>query len=94
MTSSLFKRIIDRAIHHLLYWYAIIVKLFSQSQYDKFIVKAHKRARVEFVGTPEYVDYNSHLDPSGGLTISKGVVISTKEIRVDPCKSVVNTNPQ
>ena len=78
--SSRFKRLLSRITHHLFYWYAILIKLFSQSQYDKYIVKSHQCAGVRFAGKPEYIDYNSHLDPSGGLTISKGVVISTKVI--------------
>ena len=77
---SRFKRLLSRITHHLFYWYAILIKLFSRSQYDKYIVKSHQCAGVRFAGKPEYIDYNSHLDPSGGLTISKGVVISTKVI--------------
>ena len=40
--------------------------------YDKWIVRAHKKAGVIFIGSPEYIDSHSHLDPSGGLTIMGG----------------------
>lgn len=43
-----------------------------QKGYDKWIVRAHKKAGVIFIGSPEYIDSHSHLDPSGGLTIMGG----------------------
>lgn len=46
----------------------------------KLMIKAHSCSGVFFSGKPEYIDYNSHLDPSGGLTIGEGVVISTRVI--------------
>ena len=42
--------------------------------------KSHKKAGVIFIGSPEYIDSHSHLDPSGGLTIMWGAVISTNVI--------------
>lgn len=44
------------------------------------IVRAHQKAGVVFKGFPEYIDAHSHLDASGGLTLMKGVVISTNVI--------------
>lgn len=44
------------------------------------IVKAHSSQGVQFNGFPEYIHHDAHLDPSGSLTISKGVVISTRVI--------------
>lgn len=35
---------------------------------------------MKFIGTPEYIQLDAYLDASGGLTISEGVVISTKVI--------------
>lgn len=70
----------NRILFYIFYYYAVASKLFSQKTYDKWIVKAHKRAGVNFSGKPEYIDYHSHLDSSGGLTISGGVVISTNVI--------------
>lgn len=41
---------------------------------------AHKSQGVKFVGRPEYIHQDAYLDPSGGLTIHEGAVISTKVI--------------
>lgn len=70
----------NRVLFYLFYYYAVISKLFSQSTYDKWILKAHRRAGVVFKGMPEYIDHHSHLDSTGGLTISGGAVISTNVI--------------
>lgn len=70
----------NRVCYYLFRWFAVTVKLISQKSYDKWIVKAHKKAGVYFIGKPEYIDYHSYLDPSGGLTIMGGVVISTNVI--------------
>lgn len=70
----------NRIWYYLFRWYAVTIKLISQRSYDKWIVKAHEKAGVVFKGTPEYIDSHSHLDPSGGLCIWRGVVISTNVI--------------
>lgn len=70
----------NRILFYIYYYYAIISKLFSQKTYDKWIVRAHKKVGVIFLGKPEYIDYHSHLDSTGGLSISKGAVISTNVI--------------
>lgn len=44
------------------------------------IILAHKSQGVAFAGRPEYIQQDAYLDPSGGLTIHKDVVISTKVI--------------
>lgn len=44
------------------------------------IVLAHKSQGVKFIGRPEYIQQDAYLDPSGGLTIGKDVVISTRVI--------------
>lgn len=44
------------------------------------MVAAHKSQGVVFKGMPEYIQKDAYLDPSGGLTIGKGVVISTRVI--------------
>ena len=44
------------------------------------IILAHKSQGVVFAGRPEYIQQDAYLDPSGGLTIHKDVVISTKVI--------------
>lgn len=43
-------------------------------------MKAHKSQGVKFTGRPEYIQQDAYLDPSGGLTVEKDVVISTKVI--------------
>lgn len=70
----------NRMLYYLFRWYAVAIKLISQKGYDEWIVKAHKKAGVNFYGKPEYIDYHSHLDPSGGLSIWGGVFISTNVI--------------
>lgn len=45
------------------------------------IMNAHKTVGVRVLrGNPEYVDFHSHLDSSGGLFLGKGCVISTNVI--------------
>lgn len=46
----------------------------------KILVAAHKLVGVAFEGMPEYIHQDAYLDSSGGLTIGKSVVISTKVI--------------
>lgn len=46
----------------------------------KLLVTAHKAVGVKFSGMPEYIESDAYLDPSGGLTIGKGAVISTRTV--------------
>ena len=46
----------------------------------KLITHAHKSQGVKFIGKPEYIHQDAYLDPSGGLTIGMGTVISTRVI--------------
>lgn len=69
-----------RILFYLLSFCALGCRLVYPKWYMKLIVKAHKAAGVKFDGMPEYIDYNAHLDPSGGLAIGEGVVISTRVI--------------
>lgn len=41
---------------------------------------AHKIVGVKFIGKPTYIHTDAMLDPSGGLTICPGTVISTRVI--------------
>ena len=59
---------------------AFCSRLISYSWYRKFIVLAHKSQGVCFEGVPDYIHTDAYLDASGGLTIGKDVVISTKVI--------------
>ncbi|MEJ8741352.1 acyltransferase [Phocaeicola sp. HCN-6420] len=59
---------------------SFISRLINDKWYMYFIVKAHKSQGVHFIGTPEYIQKDAYLDPSGGLTIYQGVVISTRVI--------------
>ena len=60
----------NRIWYYVFRWYAVAITLIARRGYDKWIVRAHKKAGVIFIGSPEYIDSHSHLDPSGGLTIS------------------------
>ena len=62
----------NRIWYYVFRWYAVAIKLIARRGYDKWIVRAHKKAGVIFIGSPEYIDLHSHLDPSGGLTIMGG----------------------
>ena len=62
----------NRIWYYVFRWYAVAIKLIARRGYDKWIVRAHKKAGVIFIGSPEYIDSHSHLDPSGGLTIRGG----------------------
>ena len=68
----------------LFYLYKILAfcsRMFSYKLYKKLIVSAHKVVGCIFPSSPPYyIDYDAHLDASGGLTICDGVVISTKVI--------------
>ena len=54
--------------------------MISTKLYMRILMSAHKSQGVKFIGTPEYIQLDAYLDASGGLTISEGVVISTKVI--------------
>lgn len=69
-----------RILFYLLTAVAIVCRLVSYKLYDKLIVAAHKSQGVKFIGMPEYIHQDAYLDPSGGLTINKDVVISTRVI--------------
>ena len=56
----------NRIWYYVFRWYAVAIKLIARRGYDKWIVRAHKKAGVIFIGSPEYID------PSGGLTIMGG----------------------
>ena len=62
----------NRIWYYIFRWFAVTIKLISQRSYDKWIVRAHKKAGVVFKGHPEYIDAHSHLDASGGLCIWGG----------------------
>lgn len=59
---------------------AILSRLVNYKWYMKLIVKAYQSKGVKFVGKPRYIHQDASLDASGGLTISKMAVISTKVI--------------
>lgn len=69
-----------RICYYIFWILAIASRLFSHRIYGKLILAAHKSQGVKFYGTPEYIHQDAYLDPSGGLTIHKGVVISTRVI--------------
>lgn len=69
-----------RISFYILKTFAFISRMFSSCLYMVLIVKAHKIAGVHFLGKPEYIHTDAMLDPSGSLTISDNVVISTKVI--------------
>lgn len=71
---------IKRIWFYVLKMLAFCSRMISTDLYLKMLVSAHKSQGVKFVGKPEYIQLDSYLDPSGGLTISEGVVISTRVI--------------
>lgn len=69
-----------RIIFILFRFLAIACKVISEKMYMKIFIWAYKIIGIKFNGNSEYIDYHSHLDSSGGLTLGKGVVISTNVI--------------
>lgn len=69
-----------RIIFYIIRMMAFVSRMFSTRLYMKLLVFAHKTQGVNFSGMPEYIQLDAYLDPSGGLTLAKGVVISTRVI--------------
>ena len=69
-----------RILYYILLNLSIFSRLFSYRLYMTLLIKAHRSQGVRFEGRPEYIQQDAYLDGSGGLPISKGVVISTKAI--------------
>lgn len=69
-----------RILFYLLKVFAFISRCISMNLYMTIIMKAHEIVGVRFSGRPEYIQADAYLDGSGGLTIGKGAVISTKVI--------------
>lgn len=69
-----------RILFYLLKVFAFISRCISMNLYMSIIMKAHEIVGVCFSGRPEYIQADAYLDGSGGLTIGKGAVISTKVI--------------
>lgn len=70
-----------RLVFYFLKALAFISRAFGAKHiYMRILCLAHKSQGVRFEGNPEYIQADAYLDPSGGLTIHEGVVISTKVI--------------
>lgn len=65
---------------YLLKMVAFCSRIVSTKLYMRILVAAHRSQGVIFHGNPEYIQSDAYLDASGGLTISEGVVISTRVI--------------
>lgn len=70
----------NRILFYLLRTMSFICKIFGHKLYMKLIVRAHKLNGVNITGMPAHIDLSAHIDPSGGLTISKGVGVSVNAI--------------
>lgn len=69
-----------RILFYLFVIAAFLCRMISTRLYMRFMIMAHKTQGVMFCGKPEYIQYDAYLDPSGILTIERGVVISTKVV--------------
>ncbi len=69
-----------RIIFYVLMNLAFLCRLFGEKLYMRLVVAGHKSQGVIFDGMPEYIQKDAYLDPSGGLTIGKEVVISTRAV--------------
>lgn len=69
-----------RILYYIMVALAFMSRIFHNKLYTKLIVRAHKIVGVKFEGMPEYIHQDAYLDPSGGLTLSEGCVVSTKVI--------------
>lgn len=69
-----------RILFYLLKMLAFCSRMLSNKLYMRLIVAAHKSQGVKFRGSPDYIQADAYLDPSGGLIIEQDVVISTRVI--------------
>lgn len=69
-----------RVVFYFLIILAFCSRLICHHFYMLLIKAAHKSQGVKFEGFPEYIHTDAYLDPSGGLYIESGVVISTRTI--------------
>lgn len=69
-----------RVLFYLLMTLAFISRAISNRLYMSVTIAAHRSQGVIFNGRPEYIHHDAYLDPSGGLTIHQGAVISTRTI--------------
>ena len=93
-----------RFCFYILRYVAFLFRALYPKMYMKLMIKAHTYTGVVFNGNPEYIDFDAHLDPSGGLTIGEGAVIGagstvTKDVRPNtivagnPAKIIKEINP-
>lgn len=69
-----------RVLFYIFRALAFMSRFFGGKAYMPLICKAHRSQGVKFTGRPEYIHYDAYLDPSGGLSIARGAVISTRTI--------------
>lgn len=69
-----------RIYFYLLMNLAFISRFVGEKWYMRLVIAAYRSQGVVFEGRPEYIQQDAHLDASGGLTICKNVVISTKVV--------------
>jgi hypothetical protein len=69
-----------RLLFYFLRFIAFCCRAINHKTYLKIIVLAYKSVGVEFLGMPSSLDLSAHVDPSGGLTISKGCGISVNAV--------------
>ncbi len=70
-----------RVFYHVLLLLSRAVRIFGARVFSDRIFKlALEFKGVQFVGNPNYIDYNTYLDPIGGLILGNNVVISTNVI--------------
>ena len=69
-----------RVVFYFLIILAFCSRLICHHFYMLLIKAAHKSQGVKFEGFPEYIHTDAYLDPSGGLYIESGAVISTRTI--------------
>ena len=69
-----------RLLFYIFKYAAFMARMCSNALYMRLIVAAHKIVGVKFLGKPTYIHTDAMLDPSGGLTICSGAVISTRVI--------------
>lgn len=69
-----------RFLFYLIRFIAFLLRAIKTKYYMRVLMFAHKLVGVKFIGKPEYIQYDAFLDASGGLSIEKNVVISTRVI--------------
>ena len=68
-----------RVLFHLLKAIAIVAKMtMGRNAYMRILTRAYSIHGIKFKGKPRYIHPDALLDPVGGLTVGRNIVVSTR----------------